>query len=459
MKYNKESLQSVYEFSCRLIGKSLREVVNLPVEVTNVKNRGDLGSLVEKYYFEHVPPNTHDPDFAEIGLELKTTGLEKYKKSQKSGMIFRVKERLVLTTINFETIQKESWENSILMKKCQKMLVLFYEYEKSLSVIDRKFVLAPLIIYFPLNLNETELSNLRESSANLVVVPPDDMAQIKRDWETIQEKIASKKAHELSEGDTYYLGACRKGAGGTKEVAKKQSDSEIGAMGRAFALKPSYVKKLIEIKETEESLGVGLALTFEDATLAKFQGYLGCTVDEISEKIGYQSNAKHKKNLYSRRILARSGSDVAELLKAGITMKTFSLTNDGRAREDVSFPAFKFLDVAEQNWEESDFADQIEGKFLFVVFKMDSDGNDRLEKVMYWNMPYEDRLEAQRVWELAKKAIKINARLLPKKSESSVSHVRPHGKNHKDTDLTPQGEYIAKKCFWLNGDYVARFVS
>ena len=62
-------------YAAKLIGKSLSEAVELPKGIVNASNRGDLGSLVEKYFFEHTPPNNHDPDFKEAGLELKTTGV------------------------------------------------------------------------------------------------------------------------------------------------------------------------------------------------------------------------------------------------------------------------------------------------------------------------------------------------------------------------------------------------
>ena len=77
MKYRKDSVKSIYEHALKLLGQSLSQVVELPQGIANSRNRGDLGSLVEKYYFEHTPPNNHDPDFKEAGLELKTTGLIK----------------------------------------------------------------------------------------------------------------------------------------------------------------------------------------------------------------------------------------------------------------------------------------------------------------------------------------------------------------------------------------------
>ena len=42
--------------------------------------------------------------------------------------------------------------------------------------------------------------------------PNTDLEIIKKDWKLIKQKVADGKAHELSEGDTFYLGACTKGA-------------------------------------------------------------------------------------------------------------------------------------------------------------------------------------------------------------------------------------------------------
>ena len=77
--YDKSSVQSIFEFALRLTGKTLAEMVSLPEGVTNKRNRGDLGTLIEKYYFEHQPPTNLGPDFPDADLELKTTGLVRNK--------------------------------------------------------------------------------------------------------------------------------------------------------------------------------------------------------------------------------------------------------------------------------------------------------------------------------------------------------------------------------------------
>jgi DNA mismatch repair protein MutH len=431
-KYDKKSVTSIYEHALKLTGKSLAEVVELPEGVTNNRNRGDLGSLVEKYYFEHTPPNNHDPDFKEAGLELKTTGVVLKSKG------YIAKERLVLTMIDFEALSKENWKESLFLKKCQLMLILFYLYSKETPVINRRFVLKPL----------------------LYSIPESDLSQIKRDWEFIKQRICDGKAHELSEGDTFYLGACRKGSGGEKESLRRQPFSTELAKSRAFSFKQNFLTKIVQghSKENVVALGIGKELSFEDAIKNKFTPFVGLSVAEISAQLNYFTKSKSEKSLLSKRILARGGQPIEEFEKAEIQLKTVSLTKTGGCREDMSFPAFNCLELSTQNWEDSDFSYQVETKFLFVVFKADSNGVDRLEKVMYWNMPYEDRLEAMRVWEEAKRRVTVDARNLPKRRESKVAHVRPHAKNKNDVDLTPQGEWLTKRCFWLNGSYIAKVV-
>ncbi len=475
-KYDKTSVISIVEYANRLTGKTLADVVPDSVGLENKRNLGNLGTIVEKFYFEHDPPNDHNPDFSEAGLELKTTGIW-----QKSGQ-HRAKERLVLSMINFQTIIEEDWERSSLLHKCNLMLVIFYEYVKELSVTERKFVLQPMLCSFA-NQKANQSEKLIEYiNQHALVISPQDMAVIKTDWELIRQKVMDGKAHELSEGDTFYLGACRKGSGGQNEPLKGQPKSDVKAKARAFSLKPGFVNKLIELHldglkyETKKpdlsisvrveaqgiipigDLGVSPSLDFEAATQLRFKPFIGMSIDELAEEFQYFKKSKNHKG-YKRelavKILAKGGGTVSELQKAEIEMKTITLERSGRPREHMSFPAFKYMEIINQEWEESSFFERLERKFLFVVFQKDKQGVDRLAQSMYWNMPYEDREEARRVWEDTKHRVLTDARNLPNSKESAVAHVRPKAKDGQDREETPQGEMLVKKCFWLNSSYIA----
>jgi DNA mismatch repair protein MutH len=435
LNYEKNSAESIYLHALQLTGKSLSNTLELPENLENLKDRGQLGTLVEKYYFHIEPPNNHDPDFPEAGVELKVTGVLKHKSGK-----FVAKERLVLTMINYDHIVKETWASNAFYNKCKKMLIMFYQYAKEIPVIDRKFVLAPL----------------------MYEIPATDLPIIKSDWEKIQAKVLQGKAHELSEGDTFYLGACRKGAGGTKEKLKSQPFSTIGAPGRAFSLKQGYLNRLISNLQEESELGVSAEISFEQATQKRFEPFLGASIEQLSVQLKHQKKDKNHKNFHREiavKILANGGSSTAEISKAGIEMKTVRLQANGKPKESMSFPGFDFMEIGSEIWEESSFFEKIERKFLFVVYKFGTDDVERLEKVGYWNMPYQDRLEAERVWLDTQRRVSVDSHDLPGMTESHVAHVRPKARDGKDKALTPQGDFRTKQCFWLNASYIADVVS
>lgn len=431
LAYDKTSPESLLEFAHGLSGKTLAEAVDMTLANENIRNKGDLGAMVERYYFKYEPNSFYGPDFAEAGVELKTTGV--VPKSQGG---YKAKERLVLSMINYMTLVQEHWDTSSLMEKSRLMLILFYLYEKGLAVIDRRFVLNPLLFEFPL----------------------EDLEIIRRDWETIKQKIEDGKAHELSEGDTYYLGACRKGSGGANEKLRNQPFSEVKAKSRAFSLKPSYVNRIIDGHTTEANvLEVTADIGIEEATRNKFKPYIGKTIEEISNMLDFHKRGKNDKGFYrslTMRILGGTKRTVPELDKAGIELKTIRVNEDWMPAEAMSFPTFKYMEIIEEDWEESSFFNKIEQKFLFVIFREDENNDLRLEKVNYWNMPYLDREEAQRVWEDTRRRVAIDASDLPRSTESRVAHVRPKAKNAQDTLPTPQGTDLVKKCFWLNRSYI-----
>ena len=296
-----------------------------------------------------------------------------------------------------------------------------------------------------------------------------DLLTIQRDWETIRKKIDEGKAHELSEGDTNYLKASRKGSGGADEVLRKQSNPDSpDAKSRGFSIKQSFFTTLIEKHEAQtNTLGISPEISLEKATQTRFEPYIEMKVSDISSHFDFYKKSSNHKGFHSDlaiRILAEGGSNVPELKKADIKLKTIRVKKSKKTgllmpKEAMSFRNFKYCELGNQEWEESIFFEDIERRFLFVVFLIDENDVESLASAFYWNMPYEDRVEARRVWERTKTQVGINARDLPKASESSVAHVRPHARNAKDTELTPQGEYLVKKSFWLNQKYIAKIIA
>lgn len=433
-KYDKASPESILEYALGIAGKSLSEVVDSANLATDIRHKGNLGRLIELHYFRHDPGNGHGPDFPEAGVELKTTGVVR-----RDGK-FVAKERLVLSMIDYVGLVAEAWATASLMDKCRLMLILFYLYEKGVAPIDRKFVLNPLLFEFP----------------------SEDLAIIRRDWETIQRKVREGKAHELSEGDTFYLGACRKGSGGADEPLRKQPYSSVKAKARAFSLKPSYVNQIIAGFTTEPGvLEISENTSFEEATYQRFERFLGKSVDELARIVGLHRTGAQKafKTDLIRKLLGASGKRVPEFEKAEVEIKTIVLNPNGNSKEAMSFPNFRYTEIVNETWEETSFAEKLERKFFFVIFRRSPNGEEILERVAFWNMPFNDREEARAVWEETKKRVGAGDYSLPRSTDSRVAHVRTKGRDSADMYPTPQGGYERKRCFWLNAKYITNEVN
>lgn len=438
--YDKLSVASIVEYARLLIGRTLAEATDKPRHSFEAKGKGGLGNLVEEVFFDLVPSNKSIPDFAEVGLELKTTAMVPRTSGKVKTLV--AKERLVLSMMDYEQIVKETWETSKLISKCRSMLILTYLYEREKDPVDRVFL-------------------DRQKILNLLDPESVDAQQFRRDWETIKEKIQSGKAHELSSGDTLYLEAITKGQGKGKDKLRRQPFSHEVAKPRAFAIKQSYMTSLLNDEAERNVLLTTVEESFEDATARRFEPYLGKTVRELSSRFGLQGSSKTFKGFHrslAMSILAEGGSSVPELQKADIELKVVRLKKSGLLREAMSFPNFKYLEIADQEWEDSSFFQRLDRRFLFVVFQEKFDREEILKTFGYWTMPFEDKLQARSVWEETKKRVLSDNYDFPKSSENPVAHVRPKGPDSKATYPTLFGGQAKMYCFWLNKSYIQQVI-
>ena len=430
----------------KVLHKSLRAVLSpsqlLEIEkVLNRNRKGHFGDVVEKYIFNKEHDNAAAPDFPKARLELKTTPI---KGNRTKG--FTAKERLVLGMIDFDRIIDETWPTSGFLKKNSNLLILFYLFDKAASILDYEFRLIKLLKL---------LSDL----------PPADILQIKRDWEAIAAKIRDGRAHELSESDTFYLGACTKGATADKSL-RTQPRSPEKAKARAFSLKPKYLNFIIAenraviAQDHEDIIKAGQPKSIEAFVHEKLDEYLNLTVEEIHARTGMYL-APGSKAYYAdlaRAMLGAKKKKIAEFEKADVTMKTIRLQKSGTPKESMSFPAMDYMEIVKETWEDSTLRDTLSSrKFLFLVYQYDDKGVLRFTKHLFWNIPYAD-LEGhvKKVWEKTVELVKTgHADKLPGIKNDPVCHVRPHGRDKTDVAMTPYGTPITKKCFWLNNSYIA----
>jgi DNA mismatch repair protein MutH len=465
LSYNPSDKNSIIEYAKKLKGKTLRQICNPEILEHSYSGKGNFGQVLEKFYFGYDPNSNSDADFAQIGMELKSSPLKQLKNNE-----YRSKERLVLNIINYINVVNQNFENSDFVKKNSSILLIFYLHQAGFDILD----------YLIKLVDEWSF-------------PSTDLEIIKKDWEVITKKIADGKAHELSEGDTFYLGACTKGANALS--VRKQPFSEIPAKQRAYSFKQGYVNHIIAsiANESKEIYGklipnvqVAKKQTIDEIVISKFKPFYGKTEQEILNILNIEISTKAK-NFYACLTKAILGIEldkkVEEFEKANIEIKTIRVEQDNNIVQSVSFPAFEFTKIYNENWINSEMKDIVERKFLFIFFKNIGE-NYVLDKIIFWNMPFNDRKEVRKVWLRAKNIIQngnifkdyerdklgkkrysikgnpIRLNNLPKMSENKICHVRPHGTDSthvfplpvKDKKLNVN-EY-SKQCFWLNNTYV-----
>lgn len=445
---------SVFDYSKGLLGKTLRDFVWEGYETKNGK--GGLGQMVENIFFLLETNNYAGADFSEAGMELKCTPLKKNKLDE-----YIIKERLVCNMINYCEVVKDDFEHSHFYLKCQLMLLLFYLHQTNCDNLDFEFVFSVLW-----------------------KLPKKDLLIIKHDYEVIIEKIKQGKAHELSEGDTMYLGACRKGQKG-ESLMKQPNNPEIDAPRRAFSLKMAYMRTVLAyvvksgknavsnvagVRSELVSTNALLRHSFDDILLERFRPFLDMPFEMIAmHKMVNVSN--HPKNQFAMVANAIAASEECanvnrseEFLKAGLTMKTIRVQANGLIKEAMSFENIDYIEVAEcEEWIESRLYELYSSRFMFVVFREQTIGKMDyvLDDVFFWTMPPKDLEWAEVYWNHIKGNIlagHISEEYWWKCSDRKKFHVRP--KAHKAVDLapTPDGKGAKKFCYWFNNEYVREIV-
>ena len=385
VEYDKSDPISIEIYSQRMIGKTFRELLEADESKNSVvreketeygssdisetkRNKGNLGQIIEERFFHYACNSDSRADFYEAGVELKVTP---YRINQNGSL--SAKERLILTMIDYFEVVNEPFEESHFWNKSKLILLVYYLYMKEI-----KYNLDYKIGY-----------------ARLFTPPEQDMIIIRHDYEVIVAKIKAGKAHELSEGDTLYLGAAPKAA--TSQDRRKQPFSDVPAKPRAFAYKNSYMtyvlnNYIVPGKVTYEPIiQSGTVESFEDYVAEKISRYCNWTIKDLCSEfcIEIEKKPKNLEAMIAYRILGIKGNHAEEFEKANVVVKTVRIGKNNRIKESMSFPTFRFKELLEEDWENSEFGNYLrETRFLFVVYKFDDNDELRLKGCQFWNITY-----------------------------------------------------------------------
>ena len=484
LPYDNTDPEDIFRYSQELIGKTFVDVLATACEgdqlektisyYNNSKGKGSLGNLLEEHYFLYKPNNSPEPDFIKAGIELKATPYESTKKGIKAG------ERLVISMIpNTEPIEIE-FSNSHLEKKLSKILMIWYHRVKNQNRTDHRIEYTYLF----------DLYDKRFAK---------DLKIILEDYKIIVNKIISGNAHELSEGDTKYLGACTKGASAQTSYKPQFYNKDVLAKRRAFSLKQQYMSYILENYVQPSSMAYDSIFTedelnngnFDTMVISKINSYIGKDTDELCQLFRVIKDTKPKQinKILVNRMLGVNTDNSEEFQKANIKIKTIRVGKDNSIKENMSFHNISICNYVNQNFENSKEYEFFEStRFLFVVFKENDLGKFILTGAKFWNMPIEELEKTGKdEWELYKKkllegvnfkqTIDKNGKIvtkndLPKMSDTQMFHLRPraqksahliNGKRYgsgteSDMDLLPNGDKMTKQCFWLNKDYVLKII-
>lgn len=435
-----------------LIGKTFGEINNYEVQSTEY-NKGSFGHIIESDGYNYDINSFSEPDFAEAGIELKVTPYKINKNKTLSA-----KERLVLNIINYMEEYKNTFYNSHFWFKNKKIQIVWYLYEEG-----------------------KKKNNLKITHQKLFEFPEEDLNQIEQDWNTIIQKIKAGKAHEISEADTMYLGACTKGA--NAKSLREQPFSFIKAKQRAFCLKTSYMTQLVRkyignYSDVEKVLKTTTD-TFDSFVNKVINKYKGKTQKELMEELNIDSKAKNIFSMIISRMFNVKSKlkETEEFQKANIIPKTIRVEENGNIIESMSFPYFSFENVLKTDFEDSDLREELETtKYMFFIFKKENE-EYVFKGIKLWNMPestidskvkdmYDKTREVIKTGNIVNHIDERERRItnFPGMSDNGVCHVRPHGRNANDTIPLPVKDKVTgateytKQCFWINNSFLKQII-
>lgn len=470
-KYDNSNITSIVKYANKLVGKTINNIIiSSPYKnIYKTKDKGNIGKIIEKHWFDIEPNNSPEPDFDKVGVELKIIPLIQQKTK------ISVKERTKVCSIDYKKLILETWDKSHAKEKLNKVLFIYYLYDKD-NIKNSQ-------------IKKIDLWELNQGNNEFI---------IKYDWLNVQQKVKNGYAHELSESLCKVLAPARSGSGG-KDKNGKLKDLVIqpiqtysnNALKRSFALKQSFtnqrwneLNKKNKYESIIDSLHIHEFDKFEDIILQNLNKYEGKSIQKLSDIFSLNINNRSKNQIAT--IIKKSigfksvKSNIKEFEQLGIMVKTIKVRkNDNYPFEAISFQTMKLQEFIKENWKESTFKDYI-NKILFVpVYSENKDSTLKekyIGKSFFWSPSMEEENSIKKEWEQYKDEVingqckvhkvTINSKKgfkevseLSKESETSIIHMRPHGRDSNDRDEDSFGNSIVKQCFWLNKNFIQKLLN
>ena len=240
------------------------------------------------------------------------------------------------------------------------------------------------------------------------------------------------------------------------------------------------VRKYIGDYSDVESILKNTKESFDEFINKVIDKYKNKTQKELMEELKIETKAKNVFSMIISRMFNVKSKlkETEEFQKANIIPKTIRVEENGKIKESMSFPSFSFEKILNTDFENSDLREELETtKYMFFIFKKENK-EYVFKGIKLWNMP--ESIINSKVKDMYTKTQKVIAEgnivnhidkygkritNFPGMHDNGVCHVRPHGRNAKDTNLLPVKDKLTnateytKQCFWLNNSYIKEIIS
>lgn len=405
--------------------------------------KGGYGCVVE-LLFGLDCDNRPEADFTSSGIELKATKLERIRSRWEVG------ERTSVHMIDYERLPDETWSRATIKKKLAKIIFCFYRWipadDPLTWMIDKVYYWRP---------DEQQWEYL------------------KADWEYIRARCAAGEAHLLSERDTFVLGAATKAADSTK--LRRQLGGGT-AKPRVFSLKQPFVRALYDAAcgrpaaaSLVKTLRIRRIQAFEATLEDRLHAFEGRSVGGLAKEYGVApTTAKQFSAMVVGRTVRRllgiadPRARIREFEEFGIEMHVVPVKANGKAKEALSFPGFRYRALLDETWETSDLRSRL-NRLLIVPIHEPARAAPlpdwRLGHAFFWTPTDAEMDQIEAEWEMFRDEIRSGrADRLTTASQTRILHVRPKARNSDDTDEAPGVGPVVKKTFWLNQPFLAELV-
>lgn len=455
----------VYQLLEGIKGKTLGEVDKshqFARTERSEKITGIAGDVIEQSVFGYERDSKQECDIEIDGVltELKTTGVRVPKSDLKNaknkvGAAYNVylgaKEGISITGVTFEPTIQTDFQTSHFWEKAEHLLIVFYEYKSYDVVPASSYAQFPIVDYCYNSFSDEEKAKLRN------------------DWEIVRDHLqniysAYPKQEDRNEQLVGFTHILRQNLLLIELVPGFKKKSTGTYQKPRYRLKQTFVDYIVRGHFDKRRASMEIALKKSFSSFAQLDAkcqmltakYKGKTLPQLKQMLNIDADAK---DIAAKCILrmfdanCKRLNQITDFTKAGIIVKTITITPEGGRTEDMKLKHIDFEEWADRDidFEESEVYDYFcEHSFLCPIFcEYDSTNQNKTTFVGFKRFAFDDKFieeEVRRTWE--------NSRKLIHRNELKWEYVYDKEGNKR---MNGSGAYMGAPNFPKSSEYIVFF--